>query len=117
MKFYATEREEFQTENNAHFEDTQAELICRKISRHYKIKLRAVTFRNLKCSAGLAHIDHTITFQHEPSLMVICHELAHVYQWSVNRETRHSKKLLRIMRKMLKFAKKKNYWIYQKKKE
>jgi hypothetical protein len=110
--FYQKENSLFKTEGNIFFTNKHTLIIAKKIARHFGFKLGEISFLKMHRSLGIFHYnDCSITFMNGPSLRVIVHELAHLWQFRHNGWTRHSKPLLALMRRMFAFAKKKNWWI------
>ena len=114
-RFYQVEDVTFHTEGNVFFTNSQAVLIAKKLARHFKFKLGEISFRKMYRCLGIFHYgDWSITYVNGPSLRVIIHELAHLWQYQVRGWTRHSKPLLALMRRMFAFARRKDWWIDEK---
>lgn len=108
LTFYANERKLFPTEFSMKVEDRTAEKIVSKIARHFKFKIFRIGFRGNKGS-GHAWYDE-ITLSHNPSIAVICHELAHSHNKQKYGNMYHNKKLLRTMTRFIEYCRKMNYW-------
>lgn len=112
LKFYTIEKQVFNKETCVFFTDTHALKICKKLARHFKFELEKVRFLKMRRSAGRATLaNSSITLMHGPSILVICHELAHLYQYQKTGKTYHGKKLLSIIRRMLAYCESKGWWI------
>jgi len=112
LKFYSIENQVFAKESRYFFTDSHVLKICEKLARHFKFRVGKVRFRKMKFAYGRAtYDDNSITFIHGPSILVICHELAHLYQYQRIGKSYHGKKLLPIIRKMLAYCESKGWWI------
>lgn len=112
LKFYSVENQVFNKESCYFFTDNHALKICKKITRHFKFKIGKIRFRKLNSSYGRATYDNSsITFMHGPSILTICHELAHLYQYQKIGKSYHGKQLLSIIRRMLAYCESKGWWI------
>jgi len=111
IKFYDKEREEFPLEAELTVSDKDCVKICKKIARHFKFHLGEIRFygRNgyHNCEA---YDDGSIRFVHNPSILHICHELAHIHNLQKYGNWRHNKKLLRTIKRFVNYCRKKNYW-------
>lgn len=109
LKFYIKERKEFQTESNIKVQNNQAKKIAKKIARHFKIQLNGISFKKGKKS--FAYANNTIKLVDNPSILIICHELAHLLEYQKKRSMRHNKALMKTISRLIKYCRKKNYWI------
>jgi hypothetical protein len=111
LKFYQESAKTFRFEHAFFVTNPHALFITKKIARHFKIKLGKVTFRKMK-NWGIAHyLTNNITYHNGPSVLVIAEELAHLWQYQTKGKSFHGKQLRGLMRRILNFAEKKNYWI------
>lgn len=112
LKFYQKERILFATEDSIYYTNKKAVQVARKLARHFKIVLKGVKFKKGRYSYA-NYLENTIILSNMPSLRVIMHELAHLYlfQRKQVKYRFHTKKLWKIMARMSKYAKKKNYWL------
>ncbi len=111
LKFYEKEREEFPTEFNMRITQKDAEKINKKISRHFKFKAPTIMFR-YNTDHGLAKYGGWImNLPKSPNLGLLLHELAHFNNYEKTGKGNHTKKLMRTIRRFIKYCQKKNYWI------
>lgn len=105
LKFYLQERQLFPEAFSTKVSDDLARKIVKKLIRHFygrkASSCPSVRFYGHKQSGALGW---GMRLSHNPSIGLICHEVAHM------RVSRHSKKLMRLIKKMVKYCKKKNYW-------
>lgn len=108
LKFYRKETEMFPEAFNIKVSDHEAELIVRKLLRHFgrkgrysKVKIR---FWGHRGSGGNGWFG--IRLSHDPSIGLICHEVAHDFH------SKHDKILLRYIKRMIAYCEKNSYWIY-----
>lgn len=111
LKFYSIEKQLFAKESHAFFTDKHTLKICKKLARHFKFRVSKIRFRNMKSYGRATFDDNSITFMHGPSILAICHELAHLYQYQRIGKSYHGKKLLTIIRRMLAYCESKGWWI------
>lgn len=99
----------FGTEAYIKYNDSEALKITNKLARHFKISLGEMRFYGN--GGGCAYYTRSsIRLPHNPSLLLIIEELAHLYNVQKYRNGHHTKKLMKTIGKMVKYAKKKNYW-------
>ena len=99
------EQEEMKVTNEA------AEMIVKKLSKHFKIYIRSVSFKTGGWSFAY-RFGKYIRFRHNPSMRTICHEVCHLYCWDkFDKKVQHgSKKWLSQMKIVINYCKRKNYW-------
>lgn len=81
--------------------------IAKKLKRHFKLRgTRVIIGGVTNGHAGRWHIQ----VPRVCSFGMLCHELAHV--WQVKREghTRHSRKMSKLVDRMVRYCEKKGYW-------
>lgn len=89
----------------------QAELMVKKLAKHFKLPIRNVYFR--KCVTSTAYkFGGQIKFWHNPDARIVCHEVCHFLCWKkFDSKVRHgTKKWCRQMTILTNYVKKKNYW-------
>lgn len=90
--------------------DAQAEMIVKKLARHFKLPIHNVYFRHGRTSTAY-RFGGVIKFWHNPNIKTICHEVCHFFCWKKFGNVRHgTKKWLSQMKIIINYAKKKNYW-------
>lgn len=112
--YYRNERAEFQEEFKRELPNWDATVIViKKILKHYKLGTPSIY-----CTSGRNHSNAgkwKITINAgQMNFAVICHELAHTYQdvkgYREKGENWHNKRHKRIMKRMLDYCKKKNWF-------
>jgi len=107
LKFYQKERELFPEAFKEKVKDKNVQLIVNKLCRHFKLGKIKVSFYGNR----VAHAYWwDITFPHNPSFGVICHEIAHIFNRTRGLNNGHNKKLMRTIKRLVNYCKKKNYW-------
>jgi len=113
--YYQSEREEFLEEFYLKLPSSKAtESVIKKLLRHFKVgdgvKIEFTSGRN-HSHAGKWVVRINVE---QNNFAVICHEVAHTYQARREGFERgdhwHTKKHRRIMKRMLNYCKKKDYW-------
>ena len=83
-------------------------VIARKLCRHFKFREPEIKFYGTRDSGSM--IGYWIRVSHHPSLYVLIHELAHVFNMEKYHDTRHCKKLMSTIKRFTKYCIKKNFW-------
>jgi len=120
LKFYEVEREKFPSAIAMHFCDEQAISISKKLLRHFGVKSQRyckITFRGRGGARAFYGWFWGIKFPHNPDLLMICHEAAHLVNQVKYHNPGHNKKLMQTIKRMLTYAKKKNYLLEEKAKQ
>ena len=107
-RFYYTEEKEFPIEHETRLTRTEAKRYVRKICRHFKQDPIALKFhgkRNRTNSGSSDQEARIISVSHKPSVLVVAHELAHIFT-----ESGHTKRGLAMLEKIIVYSRKKNYW-------
>jgi hypothetical protein len=105
-RFYDIERKEFRQERGTFLTDCEAKRFARKITKHFKSEQVTLKFHGGRNGSGNADWDNNIVrVGHDPSVMVLAHELAHIVTRSG-----HTKRGLACMERIILFARAKNYW-------
>lgn len=106
LAFYEKEHKVFSEAYSIHVIDESAVKIVRKLLRHFgKGNLaKEVKVRFWGTGDGGSN-GFGLWFSHNPSIGLICHEVAHYF------EEHHNKKLMRWMKKLTNYCKRKNYWM------
>lgn len=112
LKFYETEKELFPKERELYIHQIDTLKLCRKLAKHFNFKFNGVSFRKIKC-LGLAHCsNNTLTLRRdENSLLTVCHELAHLWQFQENKQF-HTKKMLRKIKRLIQYCYKNKSIVY-----
>jgi len=89
---------------------TDTEKISKKIARHFKFTLPGLNFR-YNTDHGLAKLGGWgMNLPKVPTLGLLLHELAHFHNYEKKINYNHNKKLMRTIRRFVKYCQKKNYW-------
>ena len=112
LKFYDKERKLFPEENVMCVSDEVTEIIFRKLERHFVDSRRYSFGLRFYGNGGGVCGTWGIRLPHNPSILLICHELAHrIYRLKYgSTERHHTKKLIRIIKRLVTYCRKKNYW-------
>jgi hypothetical protein len=107
------ELQEYKEENKIKLIDEEAVWITKKIAKHFKIGQYTIGFHGYNGSARISRFGHYVTYSHNPTMYLICHELCHALVWKkYNRQIEHgSKKWKSGMKRLIAYCKKKNFWI------
>jgi hypothetical protein len=119
LKFYRKERERFPEAFKIKVSDKDAVKIVNKLCRHFKIRRYKglgkweykVGVRFWGNGGARAFVSWKfIHLPHNPSIGIICHELAHIYNHIRYNNHHHNKRLMRTIERMINYCKKKKYW-------
>ena len=107
LAFYQQEHQLFSETYEIKVSDKDAKKIVKKLLRHFgtsrKAKAWEVRFFGNHQSGSCGW---NIRLSHNPSIGLICHEVAHTFH------LRHDKKLLRYIKRMIIYCQKNSYWMY-----
>lgn len=114
LLYYQQEREQFPEEHSRHLKDAEAEIIFKKLCRHFKLGNAKLIFDNRGNHGGYNwgkgwHIQ----INHSPNLLDFLHEMAHIFHCRYRRkqgEHYHNKKFNRVVKRFVNYCRKKNYW-------
>ena len=104
LVFYNKERQVFKDAYTIKLSDSEAVKIAKKLTRHFKLKFGSVRFYGNSQSGRCSWWTAELRLSHNPSLGLVCHEVAHLG------EKRHSKKLMKLMGKLIRYCEKMKYW-------
>ena len=105
LTFYKNEHHIYKDAFDLKLSDAEAVKIVKKLVRHFKLYHRTVTVRFFgNKQSGRCNWCGLIRLSHNPSLGLICHEVAHLGH------RRHDKKLMKLMGKLIKYCEKMEYW-------
>ena len=83
-------------------------VIARKLCRHFKFREPEIKFYGTRDSGSM--IGHWIRVSNQPSLYVLIHEMAHVFNAEKYQNRNHTKKLMSTIKRFTKYCMKKNFW-------
>ncbi len=107
LKFYEKERKMFPKEFASKMENEEAKIIFKKLKRHYKIRQEMVFVHsgcNGKCSRWEVIVPIGL------NLGLLYHEVAHAVDYDKRKKFKHDKKMMTILKRVFKFARKHNDW-------
>jgi len=112
LKFYQKERKLFPEEAIMRVSDKRAEIIFRKLERHFIDSRRYPFGLRFYGNGGGSCGSWGIRLPHNPTILFICHELSHrIHQIKYGSTKRHhTKKLMTIIKRLITYCQKKNYW-------
>ena len=116
LKFYQNERYKFPVAKQVHTSDKGAEIIIEKLRRHYKLrKYRKITikFRNSRGGGTCYYCERKIILSHNPSLLLIAHEFAHLLNYEKGKSHYHTKQLMISIKRILNYCFKKECWVQE----
>lgn len=103
LKFYDVEKERFSTANCVTLEFPIAKKIVKKLTRHFKVEFTGVRPQPTRW-VGHAHSNKSISLPKESTLLLICHEVAHLYNKQYFGDWSHCKKLMRTIKRIVYYA-------------
>jgi len=109
LKFYQDEHKEFETEFKFKVSNEHAKKIVRKLSLHFEFRVNSIRFYGNRQS-GTAY-PYAIRLSNNPNISLICHECAHLYNRQKTGDWGHNKKLMKTIRKFVRYSCKKGYWL------
>jgi hypothetical protein len=101
LKYYYAEADRFRVAANIKLYHDWAVKVAKKIARHFKVKCNV----EKKPSRNTGHAwYYDIQLPKEPSLLMVCHEVAHLYEQQKRSNCKHNKKLMTTVKRMVQFA-------------
>ena len=92
--------------------NAQAELIVKKLAKHFKLTIRYTEFYGYRDSGQASKWRGRIRLSNAPSIGVICHEVNHFLCWKKFNKVRHgTKRWCRQLQIIINYVQKKNCWI------
>ncbi len=117
LKYYEVEWKNYPKDYSIKLNKEDAEMICRKLIRHFKLtNVAAVRFTKREdcgsCGANIRELPVCwITLAKKNiSLGVICHEMAHALEFLKYKKAGHTKKHAILMKRIIAYCVKKEYW-------
>ncbi len=113
IQAYLEEDQRYRNLREEKVSEKHAEIIAKKVSRHYKLGVKSVKFFGNVDSGHAWKFYDMIKISHNPSLLVVAHELNHFLIWKKypNRHVNHgSKKWQRCLQRIIDYCEKKNWW-------
>jgi hypothetical protein len=112
LKFYGKEAEMIHSlgvnTRRIVLDKNEALVVARKLCRHFKFREPEIKFYGSRDSGTM--IGYWIRVSQQPSLYVLIHELAHVYNMEKYRNRGHTKKLMSTIKRFTKYCIKKEFW-------
>lgn len=113
LKFYKKENDWYDEIGFRHemvLSQKEVMVISAKLSRHFKFPLPELRFYGTLDSGTYFQRVNMIRVSKVPTLGTLTHELAHAYQQHKIGDSKHNKKLMRVIKKFARYIMKKNYW-------
>ena len=111
------ERNHWEKENDMKVSNKEAEMVVKKLSKHFKLSIRYVEFYGFRDSGMASSWSGRIRLSNNPSVHVICHEVCHFLCWKKVRQGKFkkhpqhgSKKWLTQLKVVHNYVIKHNYW-------
>jgi len=103
LSFYHNERITFKDAFELKLSDEEAKKFVKKLTRHFKLNCQSIRFYG-NSGSGMCTWRGDLRLSHNPSVGLVCHEIAHLAH------RRHDKKLMRWIKKLCNYSKKMKYW-------
>lgn len=108
LKFYEREHDEFQDAYARKLTRREAGMVYTKLLRHFKLGTKYIYFKSRLSSGGKANRRYIILGK-SPNFGILCHEVAHLIDFR-KRRSKHDKTLMFIMRRVVNYCKKRQWW-------
>ena len=111
LVFYRNENKEFKEAFEKKLDYKEARIVFKKLMKHYKL-YGSLEFTN-RIGAGKCYWgSNLIQLRWKTNFGIMCHEVSHLIHHKRYGMTKrhHTKKLRKIMKSMVNYCKKKNYW-------
>jgi len=108
---YDKENSKFKDEKDFKVSNEVAQMIVKKLAKHFKLPIRYVYFRQGRTSTAYKW-GREIKFWNNQDVKTICHEVCHFLCWKkFDKKVQHgSKRWLSQMKIIINYCKRKNYW-------
>jgi hypothetical protein len=109
LKFYEMTNKIFEKEANTNVPKQHIDIISRKLSKHFNFEYRGWfngKIRTCKARAWLIRRLVELNPHYDPSLLTLCEELAHLWDKQTGGDSRHSKRLLRKITRLINYCNK-----------
>lgn len=109
LKYYYVEADKFKEAAAIKLTHEWGKIIAKKLARHFKVDCRIIERR----SRTVGHAWYReIQLPIEPTMLMVCHEIAHLYEQQKRQNRKHNKKLMTTVKRMVQFTLKNwEYWI------
>lgn len=107
LKFYRKESELFEKEQHINLSDSDAKIMIKKLARHYKVNLAKkgfLKFRKHDQHGTCFHTEDRFSLSHNPNILLICHEFAHLHNYQKFGSGNHTTILMKFIKKSLKYT-------------
>lgn len=106
LKFYKDEKELYAETYNKKLGSREIKIVFEKLKRHYKLD---VLLKHNARSNGHFR-GYCIDIPYNTSFGLLCHEIAHAIDHKKRGKSKHDKKLMRVLGRVINYCKKKNWW-------
>ena len=113
LVYYMNEKEVFKTAFEKKMSVNEARIVFDKLARHFKLgRVELDWTSGSRCPKAYKSIwGHRIKLNSSYNTFgVLCHELAHIQEFIKYKKSRHNKKHFRIMKRMIVYCERKNYF-------
>jgi len=107
--YYRKEREEFDEAFKKELSICQAEIIYKKLCKHFKLRMPRLVWTSGRNHPHCSQWSICLNYNYN-TIGVICHELAHLFMFQKLNTHGHNKKHKRIMKRMIRYCEKKNWF-------
>ena len=107
LKFYETEMLKHRVAHGKKLSMAESKIVFKKLCRHYRVD-GTIEF-NSRMKGGLC-CRWVILVGTETTFGILCHEVAHMIDKIKRTDSKHDKKLVRIVDRINKYCQKKEYW-------
>jgi hypothetical protein len=107
LAFYRKEKELYKEAYEKEICGKEIEIVFEKLRRHYKLHLYLTRFsrHNGHCIGGTR-----IDVPYRTTFGLLCHEISHAIDHKKRSKSKHDKKLMRVIGRVIAYCKKKNWW-------
>jgi len=109
LKFYDKEEQMFPEANKRKLTVQETKIVFSKLCRHFKLDL--TLFFNGRINGGFYEKGvRAIELGKNLNFGILCHEIAHDLDHKKRGVTKHDKKLLRVIKRVINYCEKKGWW-------
>ena len=106
LKFYSKENELYSEASKREISGEEVDIVFNKLRRHFKLNL----YLSQRSRWNGHFRGHSISVPYKTSFGLLCHEIAHAIDHKKRGKSKHDKKLMRIIGRVVRYCEKRNYW-------
>lgn len=115
IKFYERENKIFSEADDKKLNKEEMKIVFKKLKRHFRKKV--INSLRIEFNSnwnghfrGGVFCNYYIDMPKQSSFRLLCHEFAHAIDYQKRGKSKHDKKLMRVIKRVIRYCEKKNWW-------